>query len=49
MCVYLKIRGSKYTKQKVIDRKREIGKFTIIHRNFNAPLSVMKKTSRKKK
>ena len=48
MCVHLKIQGQKYTKQKLIEVKRERDKYTIIHGVFNTPLSVVSKTSRQK-
>ena len=36
----LNIRASKYTKQKLIELKKEIDKFTVIVVDFNIPLST---------
>lgn len=38
----------KYVKQKLIELKEEIDKFTIVVRDFNSPLSTIDRTTRQK-
>lgn len=40
-------RDAKYTQQCLIELKGEIGKYTIIVGNFNAPFSISDEKSRK--